>query len=43
MRRPRLHVVLLVVSLVAVSIPLTSAPASAAPWVGFGKSLRARE
>ena len=43
MRRPRLHVVLLVASLVVVAIPLTSAPASAAPSVGFGKSLRARE
>ena len=38
MRRPRLHVVLLVASLVVVAIPLTSSPASAATSVGFGKS-----
>src|SRR3954454_20466232 len=38
MRRPRLHVLLLVASLVAMAIPLTSAPASAATSVGFGNS-----
>jgi hypothetical protein len=38
MRRPRLHVLVLVATLVAVAVPLASAPASAGTSVGFGKS-----